>query len=745
MKQILFFLVTLLPVLLNGQVSVHDFNCTDDGSLFYWINEDAQRSITVCPKDSIWYSASRGPSFAVQAHNVRFSGNGKYMFWFRDHKIYRAEYNAGRLTDTITIDYPGLSQSVFDVNYDGSKVLASYDAPGIPKKCSPGFRMLMSFEERDGKYQLTDTLSPPDTCKFVHQSHILPNGYVVWTAYLQEHLLKPIGNGKYEEIAWPETKLLQRKSMLVPQNGNSIFLSGYEKDPTTPTDDSVFVLYEYLFVNGTYTEPIKLREWKNYPLWSVNLSVSPDGTHINWVCHEIDPTKQHPEISDVYTMHWENGAWSEPELIFSEIMGTDQARIGWMVPSNTGIVWQRADARIVFCDGYHRGALVSEIILSNKAKPAPRTPTLYSENLVMTDTLIAGEQRVMKLQFVNTTRDTLHVTPYTANLSTQNRYHRIPTTSHSWVTLVPEFPELNNETAHGNEWVLAPGDTCLLSVLVSFSASGEKQSVTVYARGDFISGLIEWSIVPGMILKDTRRNVFDPFVGANGKPQEQCAKDKHGYVLRTWYPNGKLHYETFYDSKCKPRGTWMYYSESGVLLAERKYTGDRTYTSTTWYENGQLKAKGDYRRSCKIGTWKEYYSNGQKKSVAQFHRVWVWNIYRRHFGMDVTMGTFARTYSAWYENGQQKVHLKNDMNGDPTGVWESWYGNGNVNARYTYKGRECQPHKLVYNSDGTLYSDSMQPPKLLNGQTYDLLMMLPQLSYTSRFRYRGRGGYGGDF
>lgn len=727
----------LVPVLLQGQVSIYYFNCTDDGSLFTWVVNGSIRDyglpvngVNVCPKESLFtISSKKEPTFKMDAVNAKMSGNGKYLFWNTGNKLFRASYYPEGLKDTVKLEYGGISQFAYDVSYDGSRVLACYDAPTLKGRCSPGYRMLMHFEFRDGKFVVTDTLSPPDTCKFVSISHLLPNGYVFWTGSDTYHLMQPIGSGKFDEIAFITDIPVNRPSFIVPQNGNSIFFSGY-RNISGRKNDSVFALYECRFVNGNYTAPYLIREWENSPSWKTIVSVSPDGTHLVWTNTESDPAGINPDVTKAWSMHWVKDEWSEPEVVFSEIAGPSGRRLGyWPAVSNNSITWVSSDGHVVHCSGLHAGSLVTNITFVSQV--VRKQNWLQSVEIFLDDTLVEKEQKLVDLMFVNFTADTLQLTPFTSTNYSRGYERMIPVAAHAWSSLSVDFSELSGANDIRQTWTVIPRDTIIIPVLVSFAESGQMQEITFSVHGDSVNGLVHWSIFPGVILKDIRSSPYDPFIAADGKTREQLARTRDGYILRTWYPNGQLHFETEYDHHRQPRGEWKYFSETGILQEKKIYRNKNSYSVKTWYLNGQIRSSGIYRKACKTGDWVEYFEDGTKKTETNFHRVWTLNIYLGGFGIDITMGTYARHYTEWYSNGQIMRHAQYGMNGQPKGKWEAWYDNGQINSIHTHRRRQQLNIYTLFDRNGQV---CVQNPGCV-----DLLARLPQLLYEApSHRHHGR-------
>jgi len=454
-----------------------------------------------------------------------------------------------------------------------------------------------------------------------------------------------------------------------------------------------------------------------------------------------DKNEKEPDISDVYTSHWENGIWSEPELVFSEVVNWGQrSLLSSMYSSNTSLYWYIGNARMILCEGFHKGSLVSEILLVPMNQPV--TKILEHYDVMLQDTLIAKGQRLFHFQYVNLTTDTIKIILGPASYFTPSQ-RTIPIAAHAFTTLEVDFPEVVAPNPPQNTWNLAPGDTCAFDRRVSFLATGEEFKVSLYITGGTESGMVEWRIRPKMVLRDIRRSMFEPFVGANGVTEEQCVRTKNGFVFTTWYPNGKLHTESHYDSKGHRTGVWNYYNEAGVKIVENVYRGE-TRKSTTWYDDGSLKSSGKYRKNCKLGTWKEYYGGGEKKSVAHFRRYWLLDITTKRLSADVVMCTSARKYTSWYSNGKKQSYAHFSIGGRRNRTWTTWYENGALKEQCTYSRCGESKRTVIYAQDGNICYDSEVHPYPIYQQCGEALRITdvwPKLEYSNYKRRTGRNGW----
>lgn len=106
-------------------------------------------------------------------------------------------------------------------------------------------------------------------------------------------------------------------------------------------------------------------------------------------------------------------------------------------------------------------------------------------------------------------------------------------------------------------------------------------------------------------------------------------------------------------------GTWKYWTETGVLIAEEHYTtsGIRTGVWKTWTNSGTLSTEINFS----AGTAVFYHANGQKAEEGGI------NSDMQHIG----------TWKGWHENGTLNYEGTFDNNGNKTGAWKFYDKDGN--------------------------------------------------------------------
>jgi antitoxin component YwqK of YwqJK toxin-antitoxin module len=168
--------------------------------------------------------------------------------------------------------------------------------------------------------------------------------------------------------------------------------------------------------------------------------------------------------------------------------------------------------------------------------------------------------------------------------------------------------------------------------------------------------------------------------------------------LYKFYPDGKLEQTeklnpvTFFDNDTSfayhPNGkiAWIFpYTDSGFL----------TGRLTGYYENGLIMRESYYYRQFRTGTWKEYYPNGQIKSVSHFEISKEDSVFYRGLTSEDYQNGFAEPDSfSWGEHdslrigntlflGQTKTEFTTLIS-KKTGVWKTYDSTGKLICRKNY-------------------------------------------------------------
>ena len=140
-----------------------------------------------------------------------------------------------------------------------------------------------------------------------------------------------------------------------------------------------------------------------------------------------------------------------------------------------------------------------------------------------------------------------------------------------------------------------------------------------------------------------------------------------------YHPNGKI--------------AWIFpWTDSGLL----------TGRLTGYYENGSVMRESYYYRIFRTGTWKEYYPNGQIKSISHYQISKEDSVFHRQLTTEDYKKGFAETESfLWGENDSLRIDNTlflgktrcefTTLISKKTGVWESYDSTGKLISRKDYK------------------------------------------------------------
>tara|TARA_Y100001934_G_C12378759_1_gene790926 strand:- start:1992 stop:4079 length:2088 start_codon:yes stop_codon:yes gene_type:complete len=172
-------------------------------------------------------------------------------------------------------------------------------------------------------------------------------------------------------------------------------------------------------------------------------------------------------------------------------------------------------------------------------------------------------------------------------------------------------------------------------------------------------------------------------------------------------------------------GKWLFWDEQGILKEEVHYKdgkreGLSTYFSITgnqsakiiykdgipwngewtiWYHDGTKKESGIYSEGEKQSPWTAWYENGQKKYVIHYKNSLKHGLYtewnkdgRLTKDIEYNRGNPISEYLVEYQ-GQSYIEI-NRRNGELSGSWIKWYGNG----------KKCEEGVYKYGKKGGLWT-----------------------------------------
>ena len=169
-----------------------------------------------------------------------------------------------------------------------------------------------------------------------------------------------------------------------------------------------------------------------------------------------------------------------------------------------------------------------------------------------------------------------------------------------------------------------------------------------------------------------------------------------------YYANGKLAGTgTFKTKKLETRhGKFIsYYSATGRKMYEAYYDNGLVKGPwQSWYENGKKKDSGLMYDTKKNGYWVTWHFNGNKASEGAYRDFTTMKIPESpmvrgskedihtqvllslRYMADVKTGV----WNTWYENGQQKEYATYNEDGKQNGLAKTWYANGKLESAGVY-------------------------------------------------------------
>jgi uncharacterized protein len=297
-----------------------------------------------------------------------------------------------------------------------------------------------------------------------------------------------------------------------------------------------------------------------------------------------------------------------------------------------------------------------------------------------------------------------------------------------------------------------------------YNPNGELVSKSSYINGKLIKELSltenKKLFIPRKLSSNdsryTEHNNSQPIKDGVRVNQYDIEGNKTGY-WEEYYNNGNLHTKGNYVNG-NVDGYWEYYHRNGNLLSKGNYVdgerygyweiyysngkinskgsyknGEREGYLEEYYANGQLSYKGSYKNGYREGYWESYYDNGKlytKGSYKDGNKSGIWEEYWDNGKLDYK-GNYVNgklikklpitenkklfiprklnksdsRYSEW-NNAQPMVDgvriNQYDYEGNKTGIWEDYWGNGKLFYKGSYKNNDLDGYWEVYHSNGQL-------------------------------------------
>ena len=185
--------------------------------------------------------------------------------------------------------------------------------------------------------------------------------------------------------------------------------------------------------------------------------------------------------------------------------------------------------------------------------------------------------------------------------------------------------------------------------------------------------------------------------------------DSQGRRQGKWidfHQNGKVRYEGEFKNN-EPIGTFLYYSEDGVLVAKNTYAKNSKISETEVYSpDGNVIAKGKYLDKKKHDKW-EYFS--EETSVL---------IMEENYDNGVVVGK-TLAYSPVTQIVIEEIEY---VNGIKNGVFNKYYDNGRPMVQAYYKNDELDGSYISYYPNGVAKESGnfVMGQKVGEWTTYDM-------------------------
>jgi len=176
-----------------------------------------------------------------------------------------------------------------------------------------------------------------------------------------------------------------------------------------------------------------------------------------------------------------------------------------------------------------------------------------------------------------------------------------------------------------------------------------------------------------------------------------CIEGKlNGKYLKYYAVNGNLKQKSTYENGIKT-GPYLNLKKDGDTVTYGNFLNyKRNGLWKEYYRNGNLKSVGLYQKNLQNGEWKYYHSNGNIKAIGNYE-----NGDKSKLGD--TYVPISGRYGEWnfysYETGE--IQLKGEFkNGKRSGQYVMFYPNGQIKAKAVYKNDELDGLHEIFNKSG---------------------------------------------
>lgn len=174
-------------------------------------------------------------------------------------------------------------------------------------------------------------------------------------------------------------------------------------------------------------------------------------------------------------------------------------------------------------------------------------------------------------------------------------------------------------------------------------------------------------------LQNNKVAVTEYYRGQNPREKYTCFQVSdsncvlYGHYI-SFYENGKIGQEGYYDSNGKGKGEWKFFYESGQLSRRMYFSnGKLNRDFKSYYSNGSLKENGKYKEDNRFGRWFEYYENGRVKSIGSY----IPETKIINYSEETVDSLKLNGYDTNYLNFPMRIFLKR-------GEWKYWNERGDL-------------------------------------------------------------------
>ncbi len=236
-----------------------------------------------------------------------------------------------------------------------------------------------------------------------------------------------------------------------------------------------------------------------------------------------------------------------------------------------------------------------------------------------------------------------------------------------------------------------------IATMECFDPSGKTVSKVVFdGKTDYVLPNLDGTIMSSGNYKCNELNSKYKFVYKNGKTEVETdyldgLKDG---AQKAFYPSGKLKREGNYINNNR-EGIWKYYNEIGMITKIACYKNDEPdSTLTTYHDNGKLKTIVKYEDGLITDTARYYNPLGEFM--------------------------FAIIYDPYGITGYQyesSTGMKNEIISiKDTGSFVTYYKNGQISSKQSYKYGSFQGARTFYFSNGRKYLEELVQDDINNGK-----------------------------